>query len=100
MRPSPSGCGLELEVKAKDELNQSAARIRRGGRILIRNRRLSESWRGVGTRRLTVSAAKLPTLKFWLLITFKASTRNSRLVFSEKVTFLTRLASILVNRGP
>lgn len=50
MRPSPSGCGLELEVKAKDELNQSAARIRRGGRILIRNRRLSESWRGVGTR--------------------------------------------------
>ena len=38
-----------LEVEAKYELNHSAAGIRRGGRILISNCRLSESWIRVRT---------------------------------------------------
>ena len=50
MHPSPF-CLLtsRLKVEAKDELNQSAPGIRCGGRILVRNCRLSESWRRIRT---------------------------------------------------
>ena len=50
MRSSPLWLfDLSLEVEAKYELNQSATGISGGGRILISNCRLSESWIRVRT---------------------------------------------------
>ena len=97
---SPLVVDLGLEVEAKYKLNHSATGISRGGRILISNCRLSESWIGVRTCQtdcIRCEASNLEVLVVDYIQRFYA--KLEILVFREG-TFLTRLASILVNRGP